>query len=405
MSTSMALSGLSPSTTYSFTVKARDSAGNTSAASSAVAVTTLTVGGGGGGGGGSVTYQVNPPDPCYDQFWVSGCQSGTASSTCAGQCSVANACSPPESSNKSTQPMTFACPRDMLFSDEFVQAQKDDATANGWSVSNPPFNYGVVGHDIDSGGLDSGTSTCCQCYQLVFEAPEPGSPQPPSLAIPKPMIVQSFNTSAGGGKNFDVFMGAGGFGAFNGCVSGSYNGTQTTTFGHFQYSAFPGQYNQMGGIKFWNIDACKSNGVVTMTTLSSSACQSAIAQACNTATASSATVTESTRNSCIQSNKPESLYHQNWTVRAKRVECPVNLTRVTGCRLASQGLPQPNPSVTTASTADSSFKTGYTTTTMQDCCKPTCAWQDNVKGSGLTPSGDWNAFYSCDQNGAPITTK
>jgi chitinase len=51
--TSFTDSGLSASTTYSYTVKAHDAAGNNSAASNAVSVTTSASGGGGGGGGGT----------------------------------------------------------------------------------------------------------------------------------------------------------------------------------------------------------------------------------------------------------------------------------------------------------------------------------------------------------------
>jgi chitinase len=51
--TSFTNSGLSASTTYSYTVKAHDAAGNNSAASNAVSVTTSASGGGGGGGGGT----------------------------------------------------------------------------------------------------------------------------------------------------------------------------------------------------------------------------------------------------------------------------------------------------------------------------------------------------------------
>jgi chitodextrinase len=53
--TSFAATGLSPSTTYSFYVRARDAAGNVSGNSSAVSVTTLS-GGGGGGASCRVTY-------------------------------------------------------------------------------------------------------------------------------------------------------------------------------------------------------------------------------------------------------------------------------------------------------------------------------------------------------------
>jgi transcription elongation factor len=106
----------------------------------------------------------------------------------------------------------------------------------------------------------------------------------------------------------------------------------------------------------------------------------------------------------VQSNNPNSYYHINWDVYAKRVECPIHLTEVTGCKLQSTNLPQANPNVTTAAQAkaDSTFLSGYTTTTMQDCCKPTCAWKDNVSQAG-TPVGNYDSFYSCDQNGAPVT--
>jgi hypothetical protein len=286
----------------------------------------------------------------------------------------------------------------MAFSDEMLQAAKDD-----WGTNDPPFLYGVVGHDADTGALDVGNSSCCQCYQLVFEKPEQGSVQPPDLPIPKPMIVQSFNTAAGGGKNFDIYMGGGGFGAFNACVPGTYSGTNTTTFGHFMYTAFPSDYPGQGGVKAMNLSECKTNGAVTASSYQSAACQNKITSLCSNVAATNTTMATGTKRSCIQTNDFNGFIHQNWTVRAKRVECPTALTRVTGCRLASQGLPTANPSAKNPSTADSTFKTGYTTTTMQDCCKPSCAWSDQVAGAGLTPVGKWGSFYSCDQNGAPIT--
>ncbi|HWB38024.1 MAG TPA: cellulose binding domain-containing protein, partial [Rugosimonospora sp.] len=57
--TSATVSGLAASTSYTFTVKARDAANNVSAASNAVTVTTPS-GGGGGGGGGGTTLPVAP---------------------------------------------------------------------------------------------------------------------------------------------------------------------------------------------------------------------------------------------------------------------------------------------------------------------------------------------------------
>lgn len=355
---------------------------------------------------GDGSYRLEPPDPCANQHWVDGCIEGETSSTCGGVCNVANGCSPPEDPSKSDLKMTFACPRFMLFSEEMTEAARDDAKASGWDhPEDPPFVYGVVGHDAHGGvgGLDEGLeSTCCQCYQMLFETPEPGSPQPPDLPIPKPMIVQSFNTAAGGPMNFDIFMGAGGYGAFNGCYDDPAFGN-TSSFGHFTYTGFPYQFPGSGGIKFINIDECKANGTATTASISSSACQNRIAQLCNQAQADSALTTKNTRQSCILSNHLDSLYHQNWKVRVKRVDCPVNLTRVTGCRLKNAGLSSPDPSIRTVGDADASFKSGYTTTTMQDCCKPTCGWKNWVQDKGLEVDGDWNSFYSCDIDSVPMT--
>jgi hypothetical protein len=316
---------------------------------------------------------------------------------------VANACSPPEDPNKAHLPKTFVCPRFMLFSREMAAAAQDDAVANGWEQG--AFNYAVVGHDADAGGLDgAATSSCCQCYQLVFEKPEPGSPQPPELPIPKPLIVQSFNTAAGGPKNFDVFMGVGGFGAFNACVNDP-TFSNTTKFGEFLYSAYPSEFPGNGGVKFLSYDECRSAGAVTVESLQSATCQARIASACGGVRSSIPAIAQDTVDSCVRSNRVASLYHQNWEVRARRVECPEALTRVTGCRLRAQGLPSPDPRVQTVQQADASFRPGYTTTTMQDCCKPSCAWKNLVEGMGVPADPDYRSFYSCDAAGAPITAQ
>ena len=352
------------------------------------------------------TYYLPPPNPCYNRFTVDSCKNGDPNSACGGNCTVANSCSPPEDPNKANLPKTFICPRFMLFSTEMLQAAKDDAKLYGWGDSNPPFNYGVAGHDPDVGGLDDKQSSCCQCYQLVFVKPEPSSPQPPDLPYPKPLIVQSFNTAAGGAKNFDVFMGAGGYGAFNACYNDPAFGN-TTKFNEFIYDGYPYQNPGGGGISFLRYEnQCRKSWPPTVEDVQSSACQDTIKKLCEQALVkASPQITEDTRRSCIQTNQVTSLYHQNWQIMAKRVRCPENLTRVTGCRLKEEKLPLPLPKVQTPAdaTANDGFSSGYTTTTMQDCCKPTCAWADNVINSKLPVDGEWNSFYSCDKNGTPIT--
>ena len=43
------------------------------------------------------------------------------------------------------------------------------------------------------------------------------------------------------------------------------------------------------------------------------------------------------------------------------------------------------------------------TTTMEDCCRPSCASIDWIEAKGLVADPDYNAFYSCDQRGVPYT--
>lgn len=358
-------------------------------------------------------YAIAPPNQCKNQFYVAGCEEGNASSTCGGVCVSANAC---QNEGKPGDP-GFACPRFLLSSDEFQQAETDDATRYTWGTAgDSPFNYAVVGHDTDTSADsvdDAGKSPCCQCYQLVFDKPEQQmltdgqADGPPTVPAPKPLVVQAFNTGATT-KTFDIYMGAGGLGAFNACAPG----INPPGAIDYLYSAYPaGGQPSGGGVKavgeLGNNTACKNQyNLVTAATIDSAGCQDLIAEQCNTVTADSATVTDSTRRSCIESNQSASYYHANWTVYAKRVACPQAITEVTGCKLV-EDLPPPDPNVLTAAqaAADPSFKSGYSTTTMQDCCKPSCSWQDKVTGTegGHTADGLYNSFYTCDKAGVPLT--
>lgn len=289
----------------------------------------------------------------------------------------------------------FMCAQSMVYSPSMKQAAGDD-----WGTEDPPFVYGVVGHDPDSGGVDgegaSYNSACCQCYQLVFKAPMDSAV---NIPVPKPMIVQAFNTYAGGPSAFDIYMAAGGHGNFNGCTE---NGTQ--------YSSYPdlgGDWT--GGVRATRYAQCAdAEGAYSAQSVASETCQEYIAGECSEIEAEEPTQSIS-RQSCEQANRADTLYHMNWYVAVKRVECPESLTKVTGCRLSDQGLPQADPSITSFDAAvaagfgeRSSNATGeqdplYHTTTMQDCCRPTCAWDANTRNT----ADGYNRFYTCDQSGAP----
>jgi hypothetical protein len=268
------------------------------------------------------------------------------------------------------------------------------------------FNYAVVGHDPDTTNLDKGLQdSCCQCYQLVFDAPRYLTNS--TLTPPKPLVVQSFNTQASGATGFDVFMGAGGLGAFNACDADLPYGSK---FGYSLYTNYPSVGQGFdGGVKPGPSSLkCDNNGNLTDALIAATTCQDKITTACNTITAAVTTVQEATRRSCIQSNQATSYYHENWKVYAKRVTCPTHLTEVTGCKLAAQsGLKAPDPNVQTVTQAIAAggFSSTlnnepYHTTTMQDCCMPTCAWSNNVRSA--TVNG-YNSFYSCLADGKPVT--
>lgn len=276
----------------------------------------------------------------------------------------------------------FMCPRAMVFSPEMVQAAFDD-----WGGDEAPFVYGVVGHDPDPNGVDgasaSYSSTCCQCYQLVYKGPADGGV---NIPLPKPLIVQAFNTYAGGPTAFDVYMAVGGHGNFNGCTE---NGSL--------YSAYPdtgGDWS--GGVRATRYSQCSSGNAYTPESVGSETCQNYVSGECDKIQTSEAYL-ETVRQSCIATNRVDTHYHMNWNVVVKRVECPVGLTRVTGCQLNSQSLPEADPNIQTAEQAmQNGFKDdGYHTTTMEDCCRPTCAWPTNVQN---TRDG-WSRFYTCDGNG------
>jgi len=368
-----------------------------------------------------VVYKLPPPDRCHDQNYIpydyqnkTGCLDGDATTDCGGKCQVINACSE-STSSKPHADITFMCQRNQLFSPEMEQAAKDDGLDG--------FHYAVVGHDVDKGGVDGqDNTTCCQCYQLVYAWPSvandrqvqqnPDNPNPPASAIPVPgpLIAQSFNTAATP-QTFDVYMPAGGFGANDACAP---VGGMTSASGKYMYTSYPPDGQPVPGLKpatLWQ--ECKTSvSWVTTASLTTAACIQKTTDACNKMASNIPGLTDQARSGCLKSNTIDTFYHLNWSVYVMKVECPENLTRVTGCKLASQGLPAVAKDVKTAAQAakDSRFltKTGstsnmYETTTMEDCCRPSCAAIDWISGKGLTTDPQYRAFYSCDQNGVPYT--
>src|SRR5579863_5480592 len=112
-----------------------------------------------------------------------------------------------------------------------------------------------------------------------------------------------------------------------------------------------------------------------------------------------AEIQSTSQGSCEEANQPQNLYHMNWSVLAKRIECPTDLAVVTGCKLQSQGLPTADPTAIDASSAaGKGFTSGYTSTTQQDCCRSTCSFGSNVTGA----APGYPQIYSCDATGSTL---
>lgn len=367
--------------------------GNSSEGGTAIASSSST---------GPASYALPPPSECSNQWAVQGCKKGDPNSDCGGKCAndfgatSKSACE----GGKEGVPVQYACPRHLLFSTEMMQAAIDDGYQG-------KFNYAVVGHDPDPDNLDKGLpDSCCQCYQLVFDAPRYLTNS--TLTPPIPLIVQSFNTQASGPAGFDVYMGAGGLGAYNACDA---NGPMALSqAGTALYTGYPdiGQPSN-GGVKPGpsSLQCDDQNDNLSDALIAASACQDKIVDACNEITATNEALQAQTRKSCIQSNQASSYYHENWKLYVKRVACPERLTDVTGCKLAEESaLVKPDPDVQTAAQASkagfSNMHGGepYHTTTMQDCCMPSCAWKNKV---GSPTVGGYSSFYSCLADGSPVT--
>lgn len=356
------------------------------------------------------SYALPAPNQCVNKYDYreEGCVPGDAASTCGGLCT------PPSAGHNEgkTGELGYMCPRNMMFSDVMEQAALDDAKTYNWTDgSSAPFNYAVVGHDNDGGNLDgaNGQSVCCQCYQLVPYMPEPqltvdGAQMQSTVPLPKPLVVQAFNTGATP-DSFDVYMAAGGTGAVKGC----FNEPNGQPF----YAGYPTTVGQDfgGGVKAVGTPAdgtaCKTeHSNVTPETLASAGCQSWLAEGCNQIVHAQDWITEQARDSCMRGNHPDTLYHLNWKVYAKRVACPAAITQVTGCKLI-EDLPAADPSITAETALANGFVDGYHTTTMEDCAKPTCAARDWVNGQNAAVphqvDGNYNSFYTCNAAGEPLT--
>ena len=276
---------------------------------------------------------------------------------------------PPESSNNAEYngksscggggdlSLSWACPHQMLLSPDMLNAAKADG--NDWAL------YGVVGIGQQS--------DCGKCFQLEIT----GAGAWPTGKTK--YIVQAVNTGSDvSSGQFDIFIGAGGFGIYDACSSDCQSG-QVCSGGHCNAPQYSGDFHAWtpsgncygGGV----LDSDGCNKLVTTPSQSQNFAEKTLIYGCKAA---------------LEQN-----YHQNFQINYQQVQCPKSLYQMTGIRPRSDYLLRSPHN-------DLKLENQGRTTTMMDCCKPTCAWRQNVE-SYTDPN--WPQAFACSKEGYPLINK
>ena len=248
-------------------------------------------------------------------------------------------------------PIVWHCPHLMLLSPDMQYAAEADN--NSWAV------YAAV-------SIGSQTD-CGACFQLEITSD--------SSASPNKYIVQAINTGSDiNSGQFNILVGAGGLGYFTACSSDCRYGRVCDG----------GQCNSplySGNFAAWTPDGnCYGGGVH-----STDGCDNLVTT--NSRTFGDNTLLYGCKTAINRG------YHNNFQVQWEKVRCPESLYKVTGIRRTDDmQYPAPQPGMTLR-------MTGNATTTM-NCCKPSCAWRQNVTDIA---DAKFPQVYSCDGRGLPAT--
>ena len=227
----------------------------------------------------------------------------------------------------------------------------------------------------------------------------------------KPLIVQSFNTGIDctppeddSSGQFDIYMGAGGLGANVGCASTSSDGTYGGGFYGGKLNDWPDEKagHRNGGVSRFDMcdEISKVPGIKTndQDWKGETNWGKEMIDACKFAMGNDPTT-------------PINPYHGNWAIRFKEVECPKGLTDTTGLRLkdptksySGNPLPRASPNLVKSTGREGTTEDGYPgfTSSMMDCCKPSCSVNDMVpaiqaKGNDIDPL--FPSIFMCNKEG------
>ena len=263
----------------------------------------------------------------------------------------------------------YACPHMMMLSDDMISASRYDHLSD--------FVYAGAGGSSDA---DCGT-----CYQVrVSESEQEWRTDFPQLVVQ--VINSGFDVLP---YQLDVFMGGGGFGFYTACNSDCYQ--NYCQGGSCLESMYDGTFQQWVNAQWNDRNLCYSGGIKWLNHNDN------LDLLCRGLSNYGTSLRDNiTTDSCIRTN--QQLFHQNFVYTdVLRVQCPEGLVRITGFRRPDD---DQHPSVHAENVLTQSCRGDrnsgkYCITTMQDCCKPSCAWYD--KGG----SSEWFRVDTCLRNGFP----
>lgn len=266
----------------------------------------------------------------------------------------------------------FACPHMMMLTDDMLSAARTDGLGDD-------FLYGVAGSASDD--------ECGKCYQVrLLDAERQWRPDFKQLILQ--VINSGYDVMTG---QFDIFMGAGGFGYFTSCNSDCT--TQFCQGGPCRDSMYDTSFAQWNDAQYNDPNICYSGGIKWLDHKN----QSSLVTLCQSLVGfSDLPKDQMTIDSCYRTNVE--LYHQNFvSLDAKRVACPNFLYRLTGLNRKDN---DHYPAISISNSLDIQCRGDrshgrYCATTMQDCCKPSCAWSNKGYPDEIYPRAD-----TCDKHGA-----
>lgn len=273
----------------------------------------------------------------------------------------------------SSQVYGFACPHMMLQSEDMLQAANHDGLGDD-------FLYAVAGSASDN--------DCGRCYQIQLLDAERKWRSDFKLLIVQ-IINSGFDVMTG---QMDIFMGAGGFGYFTSCNSDC--SSHACQGGACKQSMYDTPFDSWDQAHYNDPNRCYSGGIKWLDENNDNIlnlCQGLIGHEPRDPK------DQITIDSCYRSN--QGLYHQNFvSTRYTPVQCPAGLTMLTGLRRADDcsPLPLPHPDNALDRHCQGDRSQGhFCITTMQDCCKPSCAWS----GKG-NPDPQWPRLDTCSRTGS-----